>query len=259
MRLVVCVKPIPSAAAAERFLAATGRCDRSGPMEINPPDLCAVEEALRVRDLAGGDVVTISMTPDSGFKSLRIPLAMGVDQAIAVSDPALENADLLVTARVLASAISLQSPSLIFFGAEAEDGGGAMLWASVAELLRLPVVSSVHEVAITRDAVRVKCNRSGFVDTVEVALPCVLSISSSANDPRYPTLKGIMAAQRKSIATLSVADLRLAAEGESGLISRTSVLQVAAAPPRRRHGQVITDDRDGARWLAGFIADRLPL
>ena len=261
MRVVVCVKPVPSAAASQRFDVAAGRADRSGPMEINAPDLYAVEEALRIRDLVGGEVVALAMTPESGFDSLRTPVAMGVDRAVAISDAALEGSDLVVTARVLAAAIALEAPSLVLFGAEAEDGGGAMLWAAVAERLRLPVVSSAHEVQAADGSIRVTCRRSDSVDTVEVPLPCVISISSSASTPRYPTLKGIMAAKRKPIEARSLADIGLAERGPDGLRARTMVLRVAPAPPRRGHGQVIKDDGAGAGvgWLAQFIAERRPL
>ena len=202
MRVVVCVKPVPSAAASQRFDVAAGRADRSGPMEINAPDLYAVEEALRIRDLVGGEVVALAMTPESGFDSLRTPVAMGVDRAVAISDAALEGSDLVVTARVLAAAIALEAPSLVLFGAEAEDGGGAMLWAAVAERLRLPVVSSAHEVQAADGSIRVTCRRSDSVDTVEVPLPCVISISSSASTPRYPTLPNIMKAKQKELISL---------------------------------------------------------
>src|SRR4249919_531330 len=141
MKIAVCVKVVPDATVHKRIDPATKRLDRSGEAAINPTDLNAVEEALRLKEAQGGEVVVVSMGPEKAADSLRKALAMGADRAVLVSDDAAAGSDLVATSRVLAKALEREGADLVLFGQQAGDGDGAVLWAAVGERLRRPVVS----------------------------------------------------------------------------------------------------------------------
>src|SRR5687767_3799515 len=136
MKIAVCVKQVPDATVNKRIDPGTKRLDRSGEAALNPTDLNAVEEALRIKEASGGEVVLVSMGPEKAVESLRKALAMGADRALLVSDEGAAGSDLLGTARVLAGALERVEPDLVLFGQASGDGDGAVLWAAVAERLR---------------------------------------------------------------------------------------------------------------------------
>jgi electron transfer flavoprotein beta subunit len=142
MKIAVCVKAVPDAASGRHIDPATSRLDRSGELTISEWDTYAIEEALRLKEATGdGEVVVVSMGPERALDALRKALAMGADRAVLVSDVALEGSDLLGTAKALAGALERESAELVLFGQQSADGGGACLWAAVAERLRLAVGS----------------------------------------------------------------------------------------------------------------------
>src|SRR3954452_1196432 len=149
MKIAVCVKAVPDAAGGRRLDPATKRLDRSGELAISDFDTYAVEEAHTLRDASGdGEVVVVSMGPERAMDALRKALAMGADRAVLVSDPALEGADVLGTVGALAGALEREGADLVLFGQQSADGGGACLWAAVAEKLRRPVISQASELTV---------------------------------------------------------------------------------------------------------------
>src|SRR6266700_7483390 len=149
MKFAVCVKAVPDAAAGRRLDPSTKRLDRSGELTISEWDTYPIEEALKLKEAAGeGEVVVLSMGPERALDALRKALAMGADRAVLVSDATLEGSDLLGTAKALAGALEREGPDLVLFGQQSADGGGACLWAAVAEKLRYPVVSQVSELTV---------------------------------------------------------------------------------------------------------------
>src|SRR6266700_3799078 len=149
MKIAVCVKAVPDAASGRRLDPATNRLDRSGELTISEWDTYAIEEALRLKESTGdGEVVVVSMGPERALDALRKALAMGADRAVLVSDDSLVGSDLLGTAQVLAGALEREQADLVLFGQQSADGGGACLWAAVAEHLRQPVVSQVSELSV---------------------------------------------------------------------------------------------------------------
>jgi electron transfer flavoprotein beta subunit len=252
----VCVKVVPRASVALRLDPGTLRLDRSGPTEINPSDVFALEEALLLRERVGGTVTVLAMTPESGRESLRAALAMGVDRAVCVSDPAIEGSDLLGTARVLAAAIAAESPDVVVFGAQSIDGRGSAIPAAVAERLRLPLVSGVRTVDVTDGRLRGGRQEVTAEQVLEAPLPCVVALAGSTNVPRYPSFRDIVTAKKKDIEARTLSDLGVGA-GEVGTASaRTSVLALAAPPARRAAGEVIEDNGNGAAWLQAFLTER---
>jgi electron transfer flavoprotein beta subunit len=256
MKIAVCVKQVPDSAAPKRLDPETKRLDRSVEGAINPFDVHAVEEALRIKERgAGEEVVLVSLGPEKALESLRKALAMGADRVVLVTDEAAAGSDLVGTTRALAAALERENADLVLFGQQSSDSDGAVLWASVAEKLRRPVISQVAELTLADGKVRGKRQTEFGYDVIEAPLPAVVAVSDAINEPRYPSLKGIMGAKSKPQETLSIADLGLAGNdvGESG--KRTEVYTVSDPPPRG-DSLKIDDDCAAAEKIVEFLAER---
>lgn len=256
MKIAVCVKEVPDAGPSRRIDPETLRMDRSGDRSLNAFDLNAVEEALRIKEAAGeGEVVLISMGASRALESIRKALAMGADRAVLVSDEAAAGSDLVATSYVLAAAIGAESPDLVLFGQQASDSDGAVLWAAIADRLKLPVISQISELEVSGDKVTAKRQTEFGYDRIEAPLPAVLAVSDALNEPRYPSLKGIMGAKKKPQETKALADVGVEAEraGEAG--SRTTVISLS--PPASRGDTVkIEDDGSAAQKILDFLMER---
>ena len=252
MKIAVCVKAVPDAAAGRRLDEGTKRLDRSGELALSDFDSHAVEEALRLREAAGdGEVVVVSMGPERATDAVRKTLAMGADRSVLVSDDALAGADLLVTARALAGALEREAPDVVLFGQQSADGDGACLWAAVGELLRRPAISQVSELQVESGSVTGKRQTECGYERVRAPLPAVVAVSDAINEPRYPSLKGIMGAKSKPQETLAAADVGGAGE------ARTTVLALAPPPPRGESRRVEDGSAaDAAEAILAFLAER---
>ena len=256
MKIAVCVKEVPEAGAARRIDPQTKRLDRSGERALNAFDVNAVEEALRLKESDGAaEVVIVSLGPQGALDSLRKALAMGADRALLVSDEAAAGSDLLATSRAVAAALERESPDLILFGQQASDSDGAVLWAAVAERLRLPMVSQAAELTVAGGKATVKRQTEFGYDRIEAPLPAVVAVSDAINEPRYPSLKGIMGAKSKPQDVVSLSELGLAADavGEEG--SKTEVLALNDPPPRGE-SRKIEDDGTAAQQILDFLVER---
>jgi electron transfer flavoprotein beta subunit len=250
MKIAVCVKAVPDAAAGRRLDPATKRLDRSVELAISDFDTYAVEEALRLKEAAGeGEVVVVSMGPERALDALRKALAMGADRAVLVTDSALEGADLLATTDALAGALERESADLVLFGQQSADGGGAVLWAAVAEKLRRPVISQASELTVDDGSVTGKRQTEFGYDTIRAPLPAIVAVSDAINTPRYPSLKGIMGAKKKPQETLTAADV-----GGAGDVG-TSVVALNP-PPARGEARKIEDDGTAAEKIVEFLAEK---
>jgi electron transfer flavoprotein beta subunit len=256
MKIAVCVKHVPDATVTKRIDPQTKRLDRSGEGALNPFDTQAVEEALRIKEREGdGEVVLVSMGPERALDSLRKALAMGADRAVLVSDEQAAGSDLVATSRVLAAALEREAADLIVFGQQGGDSDGAVLGAAVADRLRRPVISQVAELEIADGKLKGKRQTEFGYDVIEAPLPAVVAVSDAINEPRYPSLKGIMGAKKKPQETVSAGDLGLEGDnlGEAG--SRTSVVALND-PPARSDALKIEDDGSAAEKIAQFLAER---
>ncbi|MBV8481082.1 MAG: electron transfer flavoprotein subunit beta/FixA family protein [Actinobacteria bacterium] len=253
MKIAVCIKHVPEGAG--RIDPGSKRLDRSGEGALNHFDANAVEEALRLKGDGEGEVVAVSMGPAKAADSLRKALAMGADRAVLVSDDAAAGSDLVATSKVLAGALARESADLVLFGQQASDADGAVLWAAVAERLRRPVVSQAAEVTVADGKVRVKRQTEFGYDVIEAPLPAVVAVSDAINEPRYPSLKGIMGAKKKPFDTLSVSDTGVDASeaGEAG--SKTEVLALGT-PAARGDARKIEGDADAAQAIVDFLAEK---
>ena len=253
MRIAVCVKHVPEG--PSKIDPQTLRLDRSGEGALNHFDANAVEEALRLKGDSDTEVVAVSLGPQQALDSLRKALAMGADRAVLVSDDGAAGSDLLATSRLLAAALEREEPDLVVFGQQASDADGAVLWAAVAERLRRPVVSQAMELSVDGGSVRAKRQTEFGYDTLEAPLPAVVAVSDAINEPRYPSLKGIMGAKKKPQDALTLSDLGVDAgeAGEAG--SRTTVLALGD-PPARADARKIEDDGNAAQAIVDLLAEK---
>jgi len=256
MKIAVCVKHVPDATAVRRIDPGTKRLDRSGEGALNVFDANAVEEALRLKEANGdGEVVIVSMGPAKAADSIRKALAMGADRSVLVSDDAAAGSDLVATSAALAKALEREEADLVLFGQQSSDSDGAVLWAAVADRLRRPLVSQVAELTVEGGSIRGKRQTEYGYDVIAAPLPAVIAVSDAINEPRYPSLKGIMGAKSKPQDTLSLGDLALEAGqvGEAG--SRTTVLELS--PPTSRGDSVkIEDDGSAPDKIVDFLAEK---
>jgi electron transfer flavoprotein beta subunit len=256
MKIAVCVKQVPDAAAAPRIDPGSKRLDRTGEAALNTFDANAIEEGLRLKDAAGdGEVVLVSLGPERALDALRKGLAMGADRAVLVSDEGAAGSDLVATSYALAQALERESADLVLFGQQASDSDGAVLWAAVAERLRRPLISQVAELTVDGGAVQGKRQTEFGYDTIDAPLPAVVAVSDAINEPRYPSLKGSMGAKKKPQEQVSLADLGVEADRAGSEGSRTEVLSLGP-PPSRGETRRVEGDADAAEAILAFLAEK---
>src|SRR3954453_4856226 len=254
MKIAVCVKAVPEQ--ARRIDPATMRLDRSGEPTLNPFDANAVEEALRLKgEDAGAEVVLVSLGPERSLDALRKALAMGADRVVLISDEAAAGSDLVASSYALARALDREQADLVLFGQQANDSDGAVMWAAVADRLRRPLISQVAELTTVDGTLRGKRQTEFGYDTIEAPLPAVVAVSDANNEPRYPSLKGIMGAKKKPQEQVSLADLGLDAGAAGAAGAKTSVLSLGA-PPARGDSRRIEDDGAAAEQIVEFLVEK---
>ena len=255
MKIAVCVKQVPDATVHKRIDPGTHRLDRSGEAALNPTDVNAVEEALRLKESHGGEVVVVSLGPEKAMDSLRKALAMGADRAVLVSDEGAAGSDLLATSYALAKALEREEADLVLFGQQSSDADGAVLWAAVSDRLRRPMVSQVAGLTLDGGSLTGKRQTEFGYDVISAPLPAVVAVSDAINEPRYPSLKGIMGAKSKPQEVVSLADVGVEADRVGTDGSRTTVRSVA--PPPAKSGQVrIEDDGSAAEKIVEYLAGK---
>ena len=200
----------------------------------------------------------VSLGPERALEAMRKALAMGADRVVLVSDDGAAGSDLVATSRVLAAALERESADLVLFGQQANDSDGAVLWAAVADRLQRPLISQVAELEHEDGKVRGKRQTEFGYDVIEAPLPAVIAVSDAINEPRYPSLKGIMGAKKKPQETVSLGDLGVAADdaGEAG--SRTEVYALGD-PPARGDTVKIEDDGAAAEKILAFLQEKKAL
>jgi len=255
VKIVVCIKQVPATTAEKRYTSDL-RLDRSASENvINPLDEYAVEQALRLQESGAVENVSyLSMGPAQAGEALRRAMAMGGDDAFLVTDDALAGADESATARVLAAALDKLAPDVSLMGMASDDARGSLVPGAVAAIRGLPLLSYASELRLEGNTARIRrLNASGF-DIIEAPLPVVASVTDQVGEPRYASLKGIMAARRKTLETWSLADLGLSAAGvQGGALTRVVEARAPEAkPPTERIENVGADEAVTkiADWLA---------
>ena len=256
MDIVVLVKQVPDTWAERRLSESDYTLDReSVDAVMNEIDEYAVEEALRLKEAHGGEVTVLSMGPERATETIRKALSMGADKAVHVSDPALHGACAVQTAETLAAALGTIPHDLVVLGSESTDARLSVMAAMLAEKLGLPQLSGARKVEVDGSTVTIERQTETGFDRVQGSTPAVVSVVEKINEPRYPSFKGIMAAKKKPLTTLSLGDAGIEA-GKVGFAgSGTEVAEFAARPPKQA-GQIVKDEGDGGSKLAEFLASQ---
>ena len=255
MNIVVCGKVIPASSVTIEIDPNTKRMVRKGVAhELDPAAASAVEEGLRLTEKHGGVVTLVTMGISDATIGIRNALAMGATSAVHILDDAVAGSDTLGTAKLLAAAIKKQEFDLVICATESSDSYSGIVPGQIAHLLGIPPITFAKEIAIDGGRITIKRQSENGYDVVESYLPALVSVTSGINEPRYPQLKGIMAAKKKEIKVYKLTDLGLGSDqvGESG--AKEKVLNVGR-PPKRQAGKVITDEGEGGKQIADFLAE----
>ncbi|SEF79477.1 electron transfer flavoprotein beta subunit [Thermomonospora echinospora] len=256
MNIVVCVKQVPDTESPRKLKSDDNTLDRAAADGvINELDEYAIEEALLLKEAHGGEVTVLTMGPDKATDSIRKALAMGADKAVHLVDDALAGSDALGTSYAIQQVLGRTGFDLVILGAESTDARTGMLAAMLAERLGVPQLSLANKVEIDGSSITVQRITDYGYDKVEASLPAVVSVVEKINEPRYPSFKGIMAAKKKPVEKLGVADAGIDADKVGLAGAATEVVDFADAPPREK-GQIVTDEGDGGAKIAEFLASK---
>jgi electron transfer flavoprotein beta subunit len=259
VHIVVLTKPVPDPAAAAERLGPDGRLDRAAsPSVVNGNDEYALEAALKLTAEHGGEVSLLTMAPPGALDTMRKALAMGAARGVLVADPALAGSCVRSTVQVLAAALGELEFDLVLSGTDTSDGGGGVVSAGVAALLRLPYLSNAARIEPDPKGGTVRVRRitaTGY-DLLEAPMPALVVCTQVLGEPRYPSLKGIMSARSKEVATRSLADLGLKGEAIGGAVATTRVIDTRK-PPARGATKVVRGTADeGAQEIVALLASR---
>jgi electron transfer flavoprotein beta subunit len=248
LKIVVTVKQVPDPNAT-LSLEADNTISRDREVVLDPGDECGVEEGLQLKEAHGGEVVIVSMGPERAKDGLRKALSMGADRGVLVTDPLLAGADALLTARVLAAAIKAEAPDLVICGTESYDGSTGVVPPMLAELLGFPQLTFAKKVEVDGSTVKVHRQTADGYQVVEGSTPALVTVTAAIAEPRYASLKGIMAARSKEIKHLSLADLGVEksdpAETIEGVVDAET----------RKAGEVIQDDGSAVDRIVKVLAE----
>jgi electron transfer flavoprotein beta subunit len=255
MNIVVCMKQVPDTEMERSLNLDDSTVDRASvDGVINYLDEFAIEEGLKLKEAQGGEVTILTMGPARASDSVRKALSMGADKAVHVIDDALAGSDAAQTSLALAEALKVVGFDLVVFGCESTDARTGLVPAMVAERLGVPQLTLAGKVDVAGTEVTIKRVTDDGVATVTGSLPAVVSVNEKINEPRYPTFKGIMAAKKKPVQTLTLGGISLDA-GQVGLANAASWVEDFARRPPRQAGQVVKDEGDGGSKVAGYLAE----
>jgi electron transfer flavoprotein beta subunit len=258
VNIVVTVKQVPDTWAEKKLDPSDMTTDRATVDNVlNEMDEYGVEEALLLKEAHGGEVTAVTMGPDKAVEAVRKALQMGADKGVHLCDASLHGSDALQTASALAKVIAPLSPDVVIVSSEASDARGGVVGALLAEYLGLPQLTLARKVTADPGGGTVTIERqtdNGYA-TVLGKLPVVVGVIEKINEPRYPSFKGIMAAKKKPLVTMTAADAGID-PGSAGLSGAYSEVDEAQPRPPKAAGQVVKDEGDGGAKLAAFLADQ---
>lgn len=242
MNIIVCIKQVPDTEYLQNITIdpETNTLQREKiPAIVNPFDMNAVEEAIRIKENSGGKVTVITMGPPQAEEALRSALATGADEAVMLTDPAFAGSDTWATSRTLARAIEkIGDYDLILFGKQAIDGDTAQVGPEVAEFLSLPQITYVNKLEIHDRKIKARRTIEDAYEEVEAPLPCVITVTKDINEPRFASIRGLLKAKKAEITTWTQEDLELKDE-ELGLQGSPTQVVKVFTPPRKEKGEMI--------------------
>lgn len=257
MNIIALIKQVPDTAQLSKTVDGLKLMEEGSPRIVNPWDEYTLETAIQLKEAHGGQVTVLCLGKPEAMEALKTGLAMGADEAVLVSDPAMDNSDTLVTARILVAAINkIGSFDMIIGGRSAIDGNSAATAVQVAALLNLPQISYVAKLEVDPSAQTLKAARllEGGRENVRSKLPAVVTVVKEINEPRYPSFIGIRKAAKATIPTWGLSDLGLAADQVGSAGSQARWPQVTLPPVREARVEIIEGSPQEA---AKFLADRL--
>lgn len=257
MNIVVLIKQVPDTYSERKLDATDGTLDRDASDavldEINER---AVEAALQLKEASDGSQVTVlTMGPERATEAIRKALSMGADKAVHLTDEALRGSCAVQTAKALATVLGTAFPDgfeLVLAGNEASDGRAAAVPAMVADLLGVPALTHAREISVDGSAVTVRRETDDGITTLTADLPAVVSVGEKINEPRYPSFKGIMAAKKKPVSTLGLAEAGID-PSDVGLANATSSVVSAQPKPPKSAGEKVADEGDGGARIAAYL------
>jgi electron transfer flavoprotein beta subunit len=235
VKIVVTVKQVPDPNSVTG-LEADNTLARDKEVVLDPGDECGIEEGLQLKEAHGGEVILVSMGPERAKDAIRKGLSMGADRGLLITDPQLAGADAFLTAQALAAAIKPEAPDIVICGTESYDGSTGMVPPMLAELLGVPQLTIAKKVEIDGATVRIHRQTSDGYQVVEAATPVLITVTAGIAEPRYASLKGIMAARSKEIKQIGLGDLGI----ERGETAET--IEGVTQAEARKAGAVIQDD-----------------
>ncbi len=254
MNIVVTVKQVPDTYAEKKLDPSDMTTDRkSGDNVMNEMDEYGVEEALRIKEAHGGEVTILTMGPEKAVEAIRKALSMGADKAVHLTDESLHGSDAIQTSAALAGVIKTLEADIVVVSTEASDARGGIMGALLAEQLGLPQLTMARKVTVDPDAKKITIERQtedGYM-TAEAPMPAIVGVVEKINEPRYPSFKGIMAAKKKPLTTLSASDAGVTSAGADA--AATAVDGAEPRPPKAA-GQIVKDEGDGGVKAAEFLA-----
>ncbi|MER8236618.1 electron transfer flavoprotein subunit beta/FixA family protein [Streptomyces sp. NPDC101490] len=254
LKIAVCVKYVPDAT-GERGFADDLTTDREAVDGLlSELDEYAVEQALRIAEEADeAEVTVVTVGPDDAKDALRKALSMGADKAVHVNDESIHGSDVIATSAILAKALERTGFDLVVCGMASTDGSMGVLPALLAERLGVPQATLLSELSVADGVVKGRRDGDAATEHLEAPLPAVVSVTDQSGEARYPSFKGIMAAKKKPVEELDLDDLDIDAD-EVGLAGSWTLVDAVAARPARTQGTIVTDEGDGGKRLAAFLA-----
>jgi electron transfer flavoprotein beta subunit len=248
VKIVVTVKQVPDPNSVTA-LEADHTVARDKEVVLDPGDECGVEEGLQLKEAHGGEVILVSMGPERAKDAIRKGLSMGADRGLLITDAELAGADAMLTARALAAAIKPEAPDVVICGTESYDGSTGMVPPMLAELLGMAQLSLAKKVEVDGSTIRIHRQTADGYQVVEATTPVLITVTAGIAEPRYASLKGIMAARFKEIKLIGLADLGI----ERGEPAET--IQGLTVAETRKAGVVIQDDGTAVDRIIQVLAE----
>ncbi|HEY2203777.1 MAG TPA: electron transfer flavoprotein subunit beta/FixA family protein [Pseudonocardia sp.] len=258
MNIVVLVKQVPDTYSERTLADSDHTLDReSTEAVIDEINERSVEAALQVKEAGdGGEVTVVCMGPDRASEAIRKALSMGADKAVHLSDEALHGSCAVQTAKALAKVIgTVEGYDLVVTGNEASDGRTGAIPAMLGDLLGVPVLTHAQELTVEGTTVSVTRGTDDGVTKLTAELPAVVSVGEKLNEPRYPSFKGIMAAKKKPVETITLADAGIDAS-EVGLANALSTVTESSPKPPKSAGEKVEDEGDGGDKAAAYLVSQ---